>query len=274
MAAITRDPSDVRCASFYCRVMDELRDAQVPFLVGGAFALQRYGGIVRDTKDLDLFVRPSDGERALDALARAGYRTELTAPHWLGKILEEDIVVDVIWSSGNGVAKVDDDWFDHAVDEPILGMPAKLIPPEEMIWQKAYIMERERFDGGDVNHLLRARAEQLDWERLIRRFGEHWRVLLAHLILFGFAYPTERHRIPAAVLREMTERLRGELDGAAATERVANGTLLSRAQYRVDVGSWGYRDARLRPPAGLTEQDIAEWDQLFANDDIHQEAAG
>jgi hypothetical protein len=27
---------------------------------------------------------------------------------------------------------------------------------EEMVWQKAFIMERERFDGADVVHLIQA----------------------------------------------------------------------------------------------------------------------
>ena len=53
-------------------------------------------------------------------------------------------------------------------------------------------MERERYDGADIAHLLRARADQLAWRRLLRRFGPHWRVLLGHLVLFGFVYPGER----------------------------------------------------------------------------------
>ena len=52
------------------------------------------------------------------------------------------------------------------------------------------------FGGADVLHLLNACAETLDWSRLTRRFGRHWRVLFAHLTLFGFVYPSERCRIP------------------------------------------------------------------------------
>jgi hypothetical protein len=134
------------------------------------------------------------------------------------------------------------------------------VPAEEMIWQKAYIMERERFDGADVLHVVHERAEQLDWDRLLRRFGEHWRVLLAHLILFGFAYPTERARIPAHVMRSLLGRLDEEARALYDGDHVMQGTLLSRHQYQDDVSDGRYKDARLIPPADLTEDDIREED--------------
>ena len=90
----------------------------------------------------------------------------------------------------------------------MLDVPVRLVPAEEMIWQKAFVMERERFDGADIAHLLRARAGFLDWKRLLRRFeGPHGRVLLVHLILFGFIYPDEKASIPDAVVRELLGRL-------------------------------------------------------------------
>lgn len=255
------DPFDERCATFYRRAMDLLREAKVPFLVGGAFALQRYGGILRDTKDFDVFIRPSDAERAVAAFDSAGYRTEMLAPHWIAKAFSDDLLVDLIFSSGNGVATVDDDWFAHAVDAELLGVLAKLVPPEEMIWQKAYIMERERFDGADVIHIIRRQADRLDWDRLLSRFADHWRVLLAHLVLFGFAYPTERDKIPERIVRELIGRLEAELTGTQDGEAVSQGTLLSRTQYLVDLRRWGYKDARLLPPAELTEEDLEQWDE-------------
>ena len=43
--------------------------------------------------------------------------------------------------------------------------------PEEMIWMRAYIMERERFDRADIAHILRCYIAELDWWHLVRRFG-------------------------------------------------------------------------------------------------------
>src|SRR4051812_1066855 len=98
-------------ARFYLEALAAMRDSGVPFLVGGAYALGHYTGIVRHTKDLDLFVRPEDSQRTLDVLADAGYRTEITFRHWLGKAFSGDDFVDVIYASGNGACPVDDGWF-------------------------------------------------------------------------------------------------------------------------------------------------------------------
>lgn len=255
------DPFDLRCADCYRRAMDALERARVPFLVGGAFALQQYASIFRDTKDFDIFVRPSDAERALAAFAEAGFRTEMTASHWLGKARENDLYIDVIFSSGNGVATVDDVWFDRAVEAEVLGRRVRIIPPEEMLWSKGLIMERERFDGADVIHVIRATAERLDWDHLMWRYDGHWRVLLAHLVLFGFVYPTERWRIPARVMRDLVARLERELATVDGGDRVVYGTLLSRTQYLPDLEQWGYKDARALPPAELSEEDTREWDE-------------
>jgi len=120
-------------------------------------------------------------------------------------------------------------------------------------------MERERFDGADVAHLLRAQVERLDWTRLLARFGRHWRVLLSHLVLFGFIYPGERQRVPAGVLRELMRRLDAEIENPAPRHRVCQGTILSREQYLLDIDEWGYRDARLQPNGAMTNRQIARW---------------
>ena len=90
-------------------------------------------------------------------------------------------------------------WFDHAAAGHSAGGAGMLCPAEETIWQKSYILERDRCDVADVAHLLRATGERLDWPRLLERFGEHWEVLLRQLILFGFIYPGERPTAPAWV---------------------------------------------------------------------------
>ncbi|HSS49906.1 MAG TPA: nucleotidyltransferase family protein, partial [Thermoanaerobaculia bacterium] len=235
-------------ADFYRAAMAALEAAGVPVLVGGAYAYARYTGIVRHTKDFDVFIRPGDFDRALDVLARKGWKTDRTFPHWLGKAWHGDDFVDLIFSSGNGVAQVDDLWFEHAVEETVLDRPARLVPAEEMIWSKAFIMERERFDGADVAHVLHSRAVDLDWDRLLRRFEPRggWRVLLAHLVLFGYIYPGDAQLIPGRVLSALAGRLSGDAANPE-DERVCRGPILSRSQYLVDVLQWGYEDARLRP---------------------------
>src|SRR5262245_49712959 len=156
---------------FYIRTLTVLNDSGVPYLVGGAYALAALAGVERHTKDIDIFVRSSDRDEILRALEAAGYRTEVTFPHWLAKAWIIERFVDVIYKSGNGVAEVDDEWFVHAVDSELLGIPVQLCPPEEILWSKAYVLERERFDGADIAHLIRTCGPVFDWHRLLRRFG-------------------------------------------------------------------------------------------------------
>src|SRR5262245_35757932 len=230
---------DPRTRELYRHALWALSKAGVPFLVGGAYALAEFTGVVRHTKDLDVFVRPADVGHALDALCAAGYRTELTFTHWLGKAYRGDDFLDVIFSSGNGLVTVDDGWFEHSVPAEVVGLPVWLCPVEETICSKAFVMERERYDGADIAHLIRARAREMDWPRLLRRFGPHWRVLLGCLVLFAFIYPSERSLVPAWVMDELTARLREETLSPPPAGRVCQGTLLSREQFLIDIEQWG-----------------------------------
>lgn len=251
---------------FYLGTVEALGSAGVPFLVGGAYALARHTGIERYTKDFDIFVRRADLERVEGAFAASGCTFERFSPHWLAKAIQGEDFVDIIWSSGNGVAAVDDAWFEHAVAGEIWGVPVRFCAAEEMVWSKGFIMERERFDGADVLHLLHEQAHRLDWPRLLDRFGEHWRVLLAHLTLFGFVYPQRRASIPDWLMAELFRRLRREQRQPPPRHAVCRGTLLSRCQYATDVARWGYRDGRLPPDGNMSQREIDLWEERRRED--------
>src|SRR6266436_8977142 len=260
---------EVSANEFHRRTVAALHAAEVPFLIGGAYMVEVCGGVSRSTKDFDLYVRPNHAKAALRALARAGYKTELTFPHWLAKATYQGDIVDLIFRAGNGLCEVDDSWFDRARDDKLLGVPVKLCAPEEMIWMKAYIMERERFDGADIAHILQSCAEKLDWAHLVRRFGPDWPVLLSHLVLFGYIYPSERDKIPAAVMDNLIARLRSERRTAGA-DRICRGTLLSRKQYLLDIQERGFRDARLQQRVHMNAKDIAHWTRAIAREEKAQ----
>ncbi len=239
----------------YARGLQALNESGVPFLVGGAVAIAAYCGIRRNTKDLDIFVCERDATHVLDVLGGAGFRPEVTFPHWLSKAHADEHFIDVIFNSGNGEVPVDAEWFDNAVPADVFGVPAAICPPEETIWSKGFVMERERFDGADVAHLLLACGPTLDWHRLLRRFGRHARVLFAHLVLFGYVFPGETSVIPRWVMDELSAR--AQADGAD-DERVCRGTMLSREQYLPDLMR-GWRDARLPPTGSMSVEAIALW---------------
>ncbi len=212
-----------------------LAGSPVPHLVAGAYALFEYTGIYRDTKDLDLFVRERDLDGAFRALDAAGFRTEVTDPVWLGKAWRGPWYVDLIFSSGNGVARVDDAWFENARPGRVMDVAVLLAPPEEMIWSKSFVLERERYDGADVNHLLHYTGRTLDWRRLLSRFDRYWEVLLSHLMLFRFAYPGSAGVVPDWVTEELLGRARTARTWPDAPDFICRGNLMSRVQYQHDL---------------------------------------
>src|SRR5262245_43836761 len=87
--------------AFYHEAIKILLDQDIPFLLGGAYAFGHYTGVIRHTKDLDLFVRAADCGLLLDALAGQGFRTEITFRHWIAKVWNDaDDLIDIIFSSG------------------------------------------------------------------------------------------------------------------------------------------------------------------------------
>ena len=250
---------DPKSRAFYVDSMNLMREGGLPFLVGGAYAFARYTGIERHTKDFDVFIRREDFPKAKEIFETAGYKSELSFTHWLGKALKGDDFIDLIFSAGNGVAAVDELWFDYAVDSVVFDVDVKLIPAEEMIWSKGLIMERERYDGADVAHVILATGHKMDWRRLIDRYDRHWRGLYAHLVLFGYIYPSKRSQVPAWVMTELGERMAAETAAPDAKEKICFGTIISRQQYLTDINKWGFKDARLRPLGNMTADEIAHW---------------
>jgi hypothetical protein len=249
---------------FYADTLRVLTRSGTPFMVGGALALKHFAGIARDTKDLDVFLRKRDLGKAMSALSKAGFDTEVPFPHWLGKAWAGPYFVDFIFDSANGLCPVDDAWFSHASHAKLWGVPVLVSPAEEMIVSKCFVMERERFDGADVYHLLEACGRSLDWKRLIARFGTHWRVLLGHLVFYQFVYPQKRDAVPRDVMNTLLERARREQSSEESDACL--GTLLSREQYLVDLTERGYADARLAPHGKVSIDDIRRWTEAIWTD--------
>ena len=240
-------------AEFYQSAMEVLKRAEIPFLIGGAYALAHHAEIIRHTKDLDIFMRPSDRDRALQAFEQAEYRTEIRYDYWLAKVFANGDMVDLIYRSPNGVNTVNDEWFERAAEGAVLGCEVKLCSAEHMIISKCYVMNNDRNDLADVMHLLFGCSDTLDWDFLISGFGKHPRLLLAHCILFGFVYPSERSRIPARHVQELLDMVRSE---DSTFERVCNGTLLSHSQYAPDLDQRGFVDGRLQPHGNMSVADV------------------
>jgi hypothetical protein len=227
--------------TYYQAALDAMINSGVPFMVGGAYALRGYTGIVRETKDFDVFCRPGDYPHLLETLIRAGYEPKVTDPNWIVKAYQGDHYVDIIFDSANGSCRVDDSWLEHAPEVELLGRHVRLIPAEEMVWSKMYVADRHRFDGADVMHVMLKQGPALDWKRLLSRMDRDWELLYSYVMLFLFVYPAERDVIPNWLLEELVSRLTLQRELPAPQDRLCRGTLLSRTGYLVDIQEWGFK---------------------------------
>lgn len=224
----------------YGRALDAMEEAGVPYLIGGAVALNHFTGIWRDTKDLDLFVRPGDVNDSLAALAGVGLRTERVYPSWLSKAWGDEYFVDLIHRNANGLHPVTDAWFERAPRTDLIDREVRLIPAEEMIFSKMFVGARNRYDGADILHVLYAAGDGLDWDVLLDLAGtSHAGLLLSHLNLYEWAYPAYADRVPDGVHRALRERVREDVRDPAHPFR---GRLLDRKAFEADVEGWGLPD--------------------------------
>jgi hypothetical protein len=251
----------------YRNALETLNRAGVQYVVSGLYAMYEYTGIYRQTKDLDLFVEPGKVVAAARALKAAGFRPHLEQAHWLAKAMWGEVQVDLIFGTGNGLSFIDALWFEHSRAGILAGTPVRVAPPEELLWHRLFVSERHRSDVSDVLHLIVCRGDQLDWERLLWRVADHWRLLLGQIHLYDYVYPGHRPRIPQWVRR----RLYGAAEAAIAEvgdPSICQGTLISRFSYNIDVNEWGFRDLRKEATIATRELPIV---QEIVHDEVWEE---
>ncbi len=95
-------------------------------MLGGGFATYHYTGIVRTTKDMDVFCKPGDYPKILKHFSDLGYRTELSDVRWLAKIFKGEYFVDIIFDTVNNICRVDDTWLEHATEGEFAGTQSEI----------------------------------------------------------------------------------------------------------------------------------------------------
>lgn len=228
----------------YKRGLRALNDSGIPYVVAGAYAIYEHTGIYRETKDLDIFMKPECVEQAMHTLKRAGFVSRLEQPHWLAKAKYGEYFLDIIFGMGNGLALIDDGWYEHSLPAVLAATPVRIAPAEELLWHRLFIFERHRQDMADIVHLILKVGPHLDWQRILARTAEHWPVLLSQLHLFAYIYPESRELVPRWVMEELLDRARQQLDEPVNDARVTRGTLISRFSFAIDVNEWGFHDIR------------------------------
>ena len=224
--------------ALYREVLDVLEEQNIPYAVAGAFALQQHTGICRYTKDLDVFLPAEDVARALARLYEHGFACEICDPVWLAKAHRDEFFVDLITGMSNAVITVDTSWIELAHRAKIVGIPTRVLAPEELLASKLFVTRRERFDGADIAHIVYGTKGKLDWNRILRRVGDHWEILLWALMLFQYVYPTHSNYVPRWLWLELTGRFLNELQhpDPSVTFR---GSLVDDNMFSIDLTEWG-----------------------------------
>jgi predicted nucleotidyltransferase len=142
------------------RAAAALRDAGVPFLLGGSLASWARGG-PETRHDLDLMIRPTDVETALEALTEAGMRPERPPEDWLVKAWDGDTLVDLIYCPKG--LPVNDDLIARGEELSVLGMEMRVMALEDVLATKLMALTEHSLRYESLLQIARALREQIDW---------------------------------------------------------------------------------------------------------------
>lgn len=136
-----------------------LRDADVPFALGGGFAAWAHGSPSRD-HDVDFLVKEGDVERALEALASCGMRTDRPPEGGLVKAFDGDVVVDVIHSPAG--TEVGETLSGRAEELSVDGMPMPVVHPDDLLTSTLPALTERSLEFAGLLVVSRALREQVD----------------------------------------------------------------------------------------------------------------
>jgi predicted nucleotidyltransferase len=174
---------------FY-EVLDEvlaaIGETGVKYILMGGIASTALIGH-RFTHDIDLFIRPEDGEVALAALAARGFETERTFPAWLYKGYKHNVMVDLIFKS-SGEVMMDDEMFGRARTIDYHGREVRVLSPEDLFFIKALAFSEHTLtmDPRVLRHLNDVlailRTYDLEWDYIVKRSRMGPRRILSMLL--------------------------------------------------------------------------------------------
>jgi hypothetical protein len=142
------------------RAAAALREADIPFLLGGSLASWARGG-PETRHDLDLIIKPKDAERALQTLQEAGMRPERPPEDWLLKAWDGDTLVDLIYCPKG--LPVDDDLIARGEELSVLGMDIRVMALEDVMATKLLALTEHSLRYESLLQISRALREQIDW---------------------------------------------------------------------------------------------------------------
>ena len=143
------------------RAAAALRDAEIPYMLGGGLAAWARGGPPTE-HDVDFFVLPADAERALDALVAEGMQAERPPEGWLVKAWAGEILVDLIYSPAGG--DVDRGFFERSELMEVAAQRLPVASLGDVLATKLLALNEQEPDPASVLEMARSLREQIDWD--------------------------------------------------------------------------------------------------------------
>jgi hypothetical protein len=144
------------------RAAGALNDAGIPFVLAGGLAAWARGGPASE-HDVDFLVKPEDAERALQALADAGLRTERPPEGWLFKAYSDGAMIDLIFDPSGG--PVDDHVLARADELEVMAMPLHVASLEDVMVTKLLAVTEQEPDYSSVLEVARRRTNESPFAR-------------------------------------------------------------------------------------------------------------
>jgi predicted nucleotidyltransferase len=142
-----------------------LKEAGVPFALGGGYAAWALGG-PEPAHDVDFVVAEADAPRTEQVLSQAGLRVERPPEDWLFKVFADDAMVDIIFRVG-GVS-VEAPLLRRAAEMEVLSVRMPVLDATDVLASKLNALDEHDCDFASEIPVARALREQVDWERLRR----------------------------------------------------------------------------------------------------------
>jgi hypothetical protein len=165
------------------RVASVLKQAEIPFALGGSFAVYAHGGHSSD-HDVDFLIREQDKERALEELSAVGFETEQPPEDWLVKVFDDGRMVDLIYRPVE--SPVTDATLADTVMRPVEAINMPVLSATQLMVHKLLSYTQHYCDFATGLPVARSLREQIDWERVRREtaqspYAEAFLVLLDRL---------------------------------------------------------------------------------------------
>ena len=181
-----------------------LREAQIPFLLGGSLAVWARGG-PESHHDLDFVIKPEDADHALAVLEEAGMRPEKPPEEWLHKAWDGDILVDLIFAPRG--LDVTDELIDRGDLLHVIGITIPVMAIEDVLATKLMALHEHELDYTAVLRIARSVREQIDWPSLRKRTrGSPYALAFFVMCEELGIVPSDAHGLRGADVRVLTPR--------------------------------------------------------------------